>query len=162
MDQAGANTAFGYAEDQRQIKKLIICAIPKSKAMRETILYLNTEIFGETGSAQDDLDDSEDDAGDEVQKLLEGLALDEDDEAPPTVDIPSPPRDLTEAAPLPGASSPLDYPSRTSSADAPLATPPVPEKTGKRSKKVTSVAVSEGTLPDTAPAKKTRSKKQLL
>lgn len=151
--------------------------------MKENIAYLNAEVFGAPGkSAQDSGDDSEDETGDEMQNLLEGLALDEDedDEAPPTVDIPSPPRDLTEAAPRSRANSPLGHLSRTplpdppataivaassstrraaETADVPLATPPALKAAAKKGKKSRPAGVPEGTLPDAVPARITRRNK---
>lgn len=137
----------------------------KSKNIRANIEFLNTEVFGESAkSAQDNPEIGEDDTGDEMENLLARLALDEEQDAAPTVDLPSPPS----AAPLLRVNPPLDplsrNPSRNPSdsvaadvavsssargaaetADVPLAKPSAPQKTGKK-KKATTVAVSEGTL----------------
>lgn len=149
--------------------------------MKATISRLNIEIFGEIDtSAQDNIDAIEDGATDEMENLLQGLALG-DDEVPPTVDRPSPQRDLSdsEADPLSRASSPLAALSRSPSPDppktakvaarssgrraaetanVPLATPPVPKPAGK-AKKSKLVAVSEQTLSDMVPVQASKRKK---
>lgn len=152
--------SFDYGADHRQLKKLIMVSmVNQSKNMEENVQYLNTEVFGELDqSAQDNLDlnDDGDEAEDELENLLEGLALDadEDEEVPPIVNIPSPPRDVTEAAPLSRASSSPDHlssarPRRAAkTVDVPLATPPVAKKPpAKKSKTAEHVAVLEGTPP---------------
>lgn len=165
LDRTGAKTSFNYAEDHQKIKKLIVVAKETSPVMRETIAYLNTEIFGEMDrSARDIPGDSGEEAVDELDNLLEGFAFDEDDEAPPTVDKPCVPRDITEAAPL--SRNPSPNPPETAkaaagssslpiaeSSDGPTATPPVPQKKKRRPKRVLD---SEGTMPDAAPIKATR------
>ncbi|KZP29510.1 hypothetical protein FIBSPDRAFT_884923 [Athelia psychrophila] len=184
LDRVGATTSFNYADDQRELKKLIVFSMESSTAVRANIAYLNASVFGEMEDDPDDNKESEY-SGDEVQNLLQRLALDEgdDDEAPPTVDTPSLPRDLRATAPLSRASTPpsplspvpsFDLPETanvaTSSSARPgaaetvdvpliLATPPAPKAPSKKGNKAATVAVSEGTPPDTAPAPKAASKK---
>lgn len=187
LDRVGSTTSFDYAEDQRNLKKFITLAIKTSPAMRENIAYLNRKIFGDAAkSALDNRDGGGDEAGDELEDLLDGLALDEEeeeeeDEAPPTIDMPSPPRDITEVAPLSRASSPLDHLSRSPSPDLPetaevvasssarratktadmsLAMPPTTKKVRTQRKTTEPIAVSKGMLPAAAPVRAARSQRQ--
>lgn len=151
-------SSFDYLEDHRKLKKLIVESM-SSRALKETIAYLNAEIFGSTEGGEAAVNPIANEGIDDLTDLVNefNMVSEDEEEAPPTVDTPSPPNNPSQSASTSRRSPPNSSDPREALANSttPRITdtsavlpdkPPAPKrKKSARKVKETCVLESEGT-----------------